>query len=201
MIIGSGRLKGRSLKTVGKEPWLRPTSDKAREAVMDMLRPVLAGARFIDLCSGTGAVGIEALSNGAVHATFVDTDNRSVRLIRDNLQLVALQEQASIVKGDANDYAGGLLGTEFDVLFADPPFDSGLQERILATLSEHLRDGAEGCIIIMEHASRTPVHERYDGLAIALEKYKERRYGDVGMTFFRTTKQRNEANGSNDQTA
>ena len=201
MIIGSGRLKGRSLKTVGKEPWLRPTSDKAREAVMDMLRAVLAGARFIDLCSGTGAVGIEALSNGAVHATFVDTDNRSVRLIRDNLQLVALQEQASIVKGDANDYAGGLLGTEFDVLFADPPFDSGLQERILATLSEHLRDGAEGCIIIMEHASRTPVHERYDGLAIALEKYKERRYGDVGMTFFRTTKQRNEANGSNDQTA
>ncbi|MCX6085070.1 MAG: 16S rRNA (guanine(966)-N(2))-methyltransferase RsmD [Caldiserica bacterium] len=201
MIIGSGRLKGRSLKTLGKEPWLRPTSDKAREAVMDMLRPVLSQARFIDLCSGTGAIGIEAISNGAAHATFVDTDSRSIRLIRDNLQLVGLQEQASIVKGDADEYAGGLLGTEFDVLFADPPFDSGLQESILATLSEHLRDGAEGCIIIMEHASRTPVHERYDGPSIALETYKERRYGDVGMTFLRATKQRNEANGSNDQTA
>jgi 16S rRNA (guanine966-N2)-methyltransferase len=201
LIIGSGRLKGRSLKTLVKEPWLRPTSDKAREAVMDMLRPILAGARFIDLCSGTGAVGIEALSNGAAHVTFVDMDNRSVRLIRDNLRLVALQEQASVVKGDADDYVGGLLGTEFDVLFADPPFDSGMPERILATLSEHLRDGAEGCIIIMEHASRRPVHVRYGGPAIALEMYKERRYGDVGMTFFRATKQRNEANGSNDQTA
>ncbi len=157
MIIGSGTLKGRSLKTLGKEPWLRPTSDKAREAVMDMLRPVLVGARFIDVCSGTGAVGIEALSNGAAHTTFVDADNRSVRLIRDNLKTLALQERASVVKGDATEYVSGLQGTEFDVLFADPPFDSGLQESILVTLSQHLRDAADGCIIIMEHASRQPL--------------------------------------------
>jgi len=201
MIIGSGTLKGRSLKTLGKEPWLRPTSDKAREAVMDMLRPVLAGARFIDVCSGTGAVGIEALSNGAAHTTFVDVDNRSLRLILDNLRMLALQEQASVVKGDADGYVSGLQGTEFDVLFADPPFDSGLQEGLLVTLSEHLRDAADSCIIIMEHASRQPLHERYDGPAIDLESYKERRYGDVSMTFFRAIKHRNEADGStHDQT-
>ncbi|HZL83578.1 MAG TPA: 16S rRNA (guanine(966)-N(2))-methyltransferase RsmD [Candidatus Deferrimicrobium sp.] len=201
MIIGSGSLKGRSLKTLGKEPWLRPTSDKAREAVMDMMRPILAGARFIDVCSGTGAVGIEALSNGATHTTFVDVDNRSVRLIVDNLRVLGLQEQASVVKGDADGYVSGLQGAEFDVLFADPPFDSALQERLLVTLSEHLRDAADGCIIIMEHPSRRPVHERYDGPEVDLESYKERRYGDVSMTFFRATKHKNEVDSStHDQT-
>ncbi|MFZ2413026.1 MAG: 16S rRNA (guanine(966)-N(2))-methyltransferase RsmD [Candidatus Cryosericum sp.] len=201
MIIGSGTLKGRSLKTLGKEPWLRPSSDKAREAVMDMLRPVLGGARFIDVCSGTGAVGIEALSNGAAHTTFVDVDNRSVRLIRENLKTLALQEQASVVKGDADEYVGGLQGTEFDVLFADPPFDSGLQESILTTLSQHLRDAADGCIIIMEHASRQPLHARYGGPVLDLESYKERRYGDVSMTFFRATRRGSETDGStNDKT-
>ncbi len=201
MIIGSGTLKGRSLKTLGKEPWLRPTSDKAREAVMDMLRPVLGGARFIDVCSGTGAVGMEALSNGTAHTTFVDADNRSVRLIRDNLKTLALQERASVVKGDATEYVSGLQGTEFDVLFADPPFDSGLQESILMTLSQHLRDAADGCIIIMEHASRQPLQALYGGPAIDLESYKERRYGDVSMTFFRATRRGSATDGcANDTT-
>jgi 16S rRNA (guanine(966)-N(2))-methyltransferase RsmD len=168
---------------------------------MDMLRPVLAGTRFIDVCSGTGAVGIEALSNGAAHTTFVDADSRSVRLIRDNLRMLSLEEQSSVVKGDADGYVGGLQGTEFDVLFADPPFDSGLQEGLLVTLSEHLRDAADGCIIIMEHASRQPLHERYEGLAIDLVSYKERRYGDVSTTFFRATRHRNEADSTtHDQT-
>jgi len=98
MIVSSGTLKGRSLKTLGREPWLRPTSDKAREAVMDMLRPFLEGARFIDLCCGTGAVGIEAASNGAAHVTFIDTDVRSVRLVRTNISLLGLGERASIAK-------------------------------------------------------------------------------------------------------
>ena len=201
MIVGSGALKGRSLKTLGKEPWLRPTSDKAREAVMDMMRPVLAGARFIDVCGGTGAVGIEALSNGAAHVTFVDTDNRSVRLIRDNVQLLGVQERASVVKGDAAEYVSGLLGTEFDVLFADPPFDSGLQEPLLRTLAGHLRDAADGCIIIMEHSSREAMGKRYSGPEVDLENYKERRYGDVSMTFFRAMRRRNEVDGgTNDQT-
>jgi 16S rRNA (guanine966-N2)-methyltransferase len=201
MIIGSGRLRGRSLKTLGKQPWLRPTSDKAREALMDMLRPVLPGARFVDLCSGTGAIGIEAISNGAVHATFVDVDNKSVRLVRENAEALGLREEVSVVKGDAAAYAGGLLGSEFDVLFADPPFDSGMQDLLLRTLSVHLRVEADGCIIIMEHSSREPVSEAYSGPAVTLEKYKERRYGDITLTLFRATRPRNEADSAiNDKT-
>ncbi len=192
MIIGSGALKGRLLKTLGKQPWLRPTSDKAREALMDMLRPVLKGARFIDVCSGTGAVGIEAISNGAAHVTFVDIDSKSIRLVRENVEKLGLHEKVSIVKGDAETYAAGLLGSEFDVLFADPPFDSGLQNRLLESLSMHLRAEADGCIIIMEHASRQPVGERYAGRAVTLGRNKERRYGDITMSFFHATRQRNE---------
>ncbi|MEN6388578.1 MAG: 16S rRNA (guanine(966)-N(2))-methyltransferase RsmD [Candidatus Cryosericum sp.] len=202
MIVGSGTLKGRSLKTLGREPWLRPTSDKVREAVMDMLRPFLEGARFIDLCCGTGAVGIEAASNGAAHVTFVDTDVRSVRLVRENISLLGLGERASIAKVDAAAYARGLQGSEFDVLFCDPPFDSNLQEAILVELSQHLREVADGCIIIMEHASRRALHEKYDGLHVTLVSYRERRYGDVSMTFFRVkARTSGDAGSAHDQTA
>lgn len=185
MIIGSGSLKGRSLKTLGKEPWLRPTSDKAREAVMDMLRPVLPGAKFIDLCCGTGAVGIEAASNGAGQVTFVDADNRSIRLVRENIKLLGSAMPTAVLKADATSYVQELQGSEFDVLFCDPPFDSGLQESLLAELALHLREMADGCIIIMEHASRRRLPERYEGPQVALVSYRERRYGDVSMTFFR----------------
>jgi 16S rRNA (guanine966-N2)-methyltransferase len=201
MIIGSGRLRGRSLKTIGTLPWLRPTSDKGREGLMDVLRPVLAGARFIDVCSGTGAVGIEAISNGAAHATFVDTESKSVRLLHQNADSLGLRQEVSIVKGDAEAYVTGLLGSEFDILFADPPFESGLQERLLMALADHLRGEAEGCIIIMEHASRQPIGEQYAGPAVVLDMYKERRYGDITMTFFRAARRASEADpASNDET-
>lgn len=188
MIIGSGELKGRSLKTLGREPWLRPTSDKAREAVMDMLRPVLPGARFVDVCCGTGAVGIEAASNGAAHVTFVDIDSRSVHLVQANIHLLGLDKRTSVLKVDAAAYVQGLQGGEFDVLFADPPFDSGLHEILLVHMAHHLREMADGCIIIMEHASRRALQELYVGPVVELVSYKERAYGDVSMTFFRVSR-------------
>ncbi len=185
MIIGSGILKGRSLATLGREPWLRPTSDKAREALLDMLRPILNGVRFVDVCAGTGAVGIEALSNGAARAVFVDNGSKSVRLIRKNVGLLNLEGKVTILEEDAEHYAASLTGNEFDILFADPPFDSGLQQRLLTTMADHLRRDSDGCIIIMEHATRQPVSECYEGPAVRIEMYKERRYGDVSMTFYR----------------
>lgn len=186
MIITSGRLKGRALASLGKEPWLRPTSDKAREAIMDMLRAVLAGARFIDLCAGTGAMGIEALSNGASAATLVDNNPKSVRLIRRNVVLMKLEGQCTVVPEDAQHFAASLTGGEFDVLFADPPFDSGLQHHLLETLSEHLRQESNGCIIIMEHAVRQPLDDCFEGTEIVLRRYKEKRYGDIAVSFYRS---------------
>lgn len=201
MIVGSGEFKGRSLKTLGREPWLRPTSDKAREAVMDMLRPVLDGARFVDLCCGTGAVGIEAASNGAAHVTFVDADNRSIHLVQANIHVLGLEKRTSVQKMDAVACVQGLQGSEFDVLFADPPFDSGLQEILLVQMAQHLRDTADGCIIIMEHASRKALHEVYPGPVVRLVSYKERMYGDVSMTFFRVRRSAaTETGNGHDQT-
>ena len=139
MIVGSGKLKGRPLKSLGKEPWLRPTTDKAREGVMDVLRPIITGLRVIDLCCGTGAVGIEAFSNGATHVAFVDADPRSIRLVHSNIKSLGLQNAISIVKSDALAYVSNLTGSEFDVIFADPPFASSLQDQLLVALSLHLR--------------------------------------------------------------
>ncbi|HEY9093536.1 MAG TPA: 16S rRNA (guanine(966)-N(2))-methyltransferase RsmD [Candidatus Cryosericum sp.] len=188
MIVQSGTLRGRPLKALGRQPWLRPTSDKAREALMDVLRPVVGGARFVDLCCGTGAIGIEALSNGASHAVFVDNDTRSIRLVTSNLRSLGLGEPASVVKTDAVSFASSLTGAEFDILFADPPFGSGLQGPLLGALAEHLRGEADGCIIVMEHASREGLLDAYEGEAVDLRKYQERRYGDVSMAFFRAVK-------------
>ena len=188
MIVQSGSLRGRPLKTLGRQPWLRPTSDKAREALMDVLRPIIGGARFVDACCGTGAIGIEALSNGASHAVFVDSDTRSIRLVTSNLRSRGLVEQASVMKADAVAFASGLTGTEFDILFADPPFGSGLHNPLLGTLATHLRGEADGCIIVMEHASREGLSDVYEGGAVNLRKYQERRYGDVSMAFFRAVR-------------
>ena len=199
MIVGSGKLKGRPLKSLGKEPWLRPTTDKAREGVMDVLRPIITGSRVIDLCCGTGAVGIEAFSNGATHVAFVDADPRSIRLVHSNIKSLGLQNAISIVKSDALAYVSNLTGSEFDVIFADPPFASSLQDQLLVALSLHLRAEAEGCIIIMEHASRRPGRDEYAGPTVRLMMYKERRYGDIAMSFYRVTCSRNEAESSSNE--
>ncbi len=185
MIIGSGRLKGKSLSPLGKQPWLRPTSDKAREALIDMLRPLLDGARVLELCAGTGAVGIEMLSNGAAHVTFVDSDAKSVRLIRANVRLLSLEGGTTILKEDAVAAAARVRGDEVDIVVADPPFESGLHERILETLAAHLREEADGCSIVMEHATRENLMTHYAGRLVHLVAYKEKRYGDITMTLFR----------------
>jgi 16S rRNA (guanine966-N2)-methyltransferase len=186
VIIGSGRLKGKSLSPLGKQPWLRPTSDKAREALMDILRPVLGGARVLELCAGTGAVGIEMLSNGAAHVTFVDSDAKSVRLIQANVRLLALEDgTTTILKEDAVAAAARVRGDEVDIVVADPPFESRLHERILETLAAQLREEADGCIIVMEHATRENLMTHYAGRLVHLVAYKEKRYGDITMTLFR----------------
>lgn len=184
MRIVGGRFKGRAIATPpGRDT--RPTSDRAREAVFNILAhapwsPGLEGRRVLDLFAGSGALGLEALSRGAAFALFVETDAAARGAIRDNVEALGLFGAARIHRRDATDLgvkpAG--LGAPFDLVFLDPPYGKGLGEAAL----ERLQPGgwiADGALVVFECAAeetpRTPGFERLD----------ERLYGAAKVLFLR----------------
>src|SRR4051812_47082600 len=120
-VIG-GSLKGRRLQTPS---WtgLRPTSDRLRETLFNILAPRVKNARVLDGCAGTGALGIEALSRGARDATFVDDDRRATRLIAENAAHCGIRDSCVIIQATLHRAAHTLAGREsFDIVLLDPPY-------------------------------------------------------------------------------
>src|SRR5215208_5475860 len=120
MRIIAGALKGRRIETPDW-PGLRPTSDRLRETLFNILMPRIAGARVLDGYAGSGAVGIEALSRGAAHVTFVDQDGRAEALIRKNLARCGVSDRHVIIRARLAAAAGQFAGS-FDSVFLDPPY-------------------------------------------------------------------------------
>ncbi|MBE5966127.1 MAG: 16S rRNA (guanine(966)-N(2))-methyltransferase RsmD [Lachnospiraceae bacterium] len=114
----------------------RPTTDKIKETLFNILNPYLADADFLDLFSGSGAIGIEALSRGAKYAAFVENDRAALSCIRNNLKTTKLEEQAQVFALDALEAIRALeiKGKVFDVIFMDPPYDLLLERQILLML-------------------------------------------------------------------
>jgi 16S rRNA (guanine(966)-N(2))-methyltransferase RsmD len=168
----AGDLKGRRL--VGPA-WdgLRPTSDRLRETLFNVLAPHIAGARVLDGFAGTGAVGIEALSRGASHVTFADRDPRAVRLIEDNLARCGVQDRYT-VRGV--DVAAGRLAGEFDIIFLDPPYTVDPCDAVAAVAD---LVSAEGRLVI-EHARRAGPPASVGRLA----RTRTLLSGDSALTFF-----------------
>ncbi len=111
---------------------VRPTTDRTKETLFNILMPWIPGCRFLDLYAGSGSIGIEALSRGAVNATFVEKDRKTQELILENLEFTKLLEGATLIRGDVNAVLGRLNGGEpFDVIFMDPPFNQGLEKETL----------------------------------------------------------------------
>lgn len=138
MRVIAGISKGKTLRGTPHKG-VRPTSDRIRTVLFDMLGNLTVGANFLDLCAGTGAVGIEALSRGAEKAVFVELDARCIETIKANLLATKLFDRARVVKGDARRKLPQLLaeGERFDIVFLDPPYGSDLAEQLLFWLSEH----------------------------------------------------------------
>src|SRR5919107_3238611 len=125
MRIIAGYYKGRNLKSPPSMN-VRPTSDRLRETLFNVIAPRIEGARFLDLCAGSGAVGIEALSRGAAHVTFVDRSRKMCGLVEANLDLCGVPEELTEVSmNDAADFlrrAGGRDPEGWDIVFYDPPY-------------------------------------------------------------------------------
>ena len=172
----AGKLKGRRLEAPSW-PGLRPTSDKLRETLFNILGPRVAGRRVLDACAGTGAVGIEALSRGAAHVTFIDRDRRAVDLIAQNLARCAVVDGYAIVRADLCDDAARLRhATDFDFVFLDPPYDTDT-----AVLARAVRDwlAADGLLII-EYARRAGAPAGVEGL----QRTREVTSGDSALGFY-----------------
>lgn len=136
--IIAGELKGRALVAPPTAAELRPTSARRREAVFDILRGRLGdfrGLRLVDLFAGTGAVGLEALSQGFEEVVFVENASEAARLIRRNLEELGLQRRARVMQNDATRL--GPAPRAFDVAFLDPPYGRKLAERCLTRLVAH----------------------------------------------------------------
>lgn len=132
----------RSKLSVPELPGLRPTPDRVRETLFNWLAPVLHGARVLDLCAGTGVLGIEAISRGAAHALLNEPDPRLADAITAALQRLKITERARITRMPAQRLLAEMPVQSFDVVFVDPPYGSGLWPKLLAELPPWLAAGA-----------------------------------------------------------
>lgn len=177
-IIG-GDFRGRKLLPI-RGRHIRPTSDRTRESVFNILRHRVRDARVLDLFAGTGALGIEALSRGAASAVFIDLAGKAVAAIQANIDRVGLTEKARIIRWDIRKNLAPLEreSPAFDLVFMDPPYADHLAEKSLKHLADSgvLRPGA---VVVIEHAGDEPLPETVWGFT----RTDRRRYGKSFVTF------------------
>lgn len=155
MKVLTGTLKGREIR-FKPMPGVRPTADKIRKAMVDTLRHKLPDARVLDLYAGSGAIGFETLSNGASSVLFVESDRARWRLICDTASALGLQEACRVEREDALSAVTRLSreGCKYDLIFADPPYQSGEAVRIVNALAASTLLAPEG-IAVVECSSGT----------------------------------------------
>lgn len=170
--VVAGSARGRRLKSPTGDA-IRPTSDRVRESVFNMLesRDAIAGAVVVDLFAGTGALGIEALSRGAASATFVDRDRRAVDLIAENLAATGFGDRARVVRADAGGYfAAGRHAEDPTLVFADPPYAFSGWDDLFESMADAL--------VVAESDREVEPPATWEVLAV-------RRYGSTVVTLAR----------------
>ena len=160
---------------------VRPTSDRLRETLFNIIAPHIEGSRFLDLCAGTGAVGIEALSRGASSATFIDRSRRACAVIESNLATLGVTSNATIINREATSALKRLAGdaAKFDVVFFDPPYASEIYSQVMRQMAAGGLLNPQA-IVIAEHRVKTPPESEFGGLRI----YREVKQGESALAFY-----------------
>jgi 16S rRNA (guanine(966)-N(2))-methyltransferase RsmD len=175
----AGKYKGRAvLAPRGYE--LRPTADKVKGAIFSMLAAEVPDAMVLDVFSGTGNLGIEALSRGALSCVFVDSSKESTNVLRENLSHIKIGDEAKILPYDWNRALDVLSGSKFDILFADPPYETAPYDELMKKLLACDIMSGQGAVVL-ESSFRMPPGESYEGF----EFDRQRRYGKTLITIFR----------------
>ena len=171
MRIVAGQWRGRKIEAPPGQA-VRPTLDRVREAWMSILQARIPGSRVLDLFAGSGALGLECLSRGAVSADFVEKDPRTLACLTRNVAALGAGDSATVHRTDAFRFAEGLDEAAYDLAFADPPYAGGAAERLAALWLER----PFSSILSVEHDARNPLPGASD----------TRRYGTSAITFYRT---------------
>lgn len=178
MRVISGSARGRRLKALpGMDT--RPTADKVKEAVFNIIQFDIEGRSVLDLFGGTGQMGIEALSRGAAHCTFVDLRKEAVGIIRENLAATGLAGSAQVIQGDSLAFLSRCK-EKFDIILLDPPYGSGLLEKALETITT-IDIVSEHGIIVCENGSGAV----WPTLPVPYRMQKEYRYGKIRTALYR----------------
>lgn len=149
----------------------RPTTDRIKETLFNMLQPYTPGCVFVDMFSGSGGIGIEALSRGAKKAYFIENAAQAIGCIQDNLQFTKFTDKAVVFKQDAVSALGSIFEKEVDIIFMDPPYGQDLEKQVLSVLSSY-RYVTEDTLIIVE----AMLHEDFsyaEELGFSIEKEKK----------------------------
>lgn len=183
MRIIAGSIRGRTLKSP-KSDATRPTSDRLKETLFNILSPHLWQAQVVDLFAGSGALGLEALSRGAAFVTFVESKASTIQLIQDNIDLCGFEQLTKVIQGDALLKLKVLrLNQPVDLVLVDPPYQHGLALRTLEVLATvpWLKETA---LIVLEH-HRKEILPEHQG---PLECYRQVQQGESVLSFFRISK-------------
>jgi 16S rRNA (guanine966-N2)-methyltransferase len=170
-VIG-GEFRSRRLESMPGND-VRPTPDKVRESLFNILSQEIEGSVFVDAYAGTGAVGIEALSRGARHVIFIEKDRAAVSLIKSNLASLGVEARARVIHAPATGCIGGL---EADIVFIDPPYP---KDREYQSVLEAL-EGKPPRLVIVQHSTRFALEDEYG----PLHRKRVAKYGDNALSFF-----------------
>ncbi|MCF0123973.1 MAG: 16S rRNA (guanine(966)-N(2))-methyltransferase RsmD [Ruminiclostridium sp.] len=178
MRVITGLARGKRLKEPsGMET--RPTTDRVKEAIFSSIQFEIEGRRVLDLFGGTGQMGIEALSRGAAHCTFLDLRKEAVGIIRENLAITELADRAQVIQGDYQAFLSRCR-EKFDLIFLDPPYGTGMLENALETITT-IDIVSEHGIIVCENGSGTA----WPSLSEPYRMQKEYRYGKIRTALYR----------------
>ena len=175
MRIISGTMRGKKLLSLEGDA-VRPTSDRVKEALFDILQVRIEGRRFLDLFAGSGQIGLEALSRGAGEAVLVDASRASQQVIEKNLRALGLEGRARLAPMDFRAFLHSGPGS-FDIAFLDPPYRTGLLQEALPAVARHMNPGS---IIVCEHPREEQMPEAAEGFAL----YRQYRYGKIMLTSY-----------------
>ncbi len=175
MRVITGSARGRKLKTLEGDS-VRPTTDKVKESIFNIIQFDVEGARVLDMFCGCGQLGIEALSRGAEFVVFTDISRASISVTEENLEATGFRSSAKTVLGNSLDYLDR-TSERYDIALLDPPYRAGLMEDAIERVRLHI---AEGGIIVCETAAEEVLPEELEGFTS--RRYK---YGKIALTVYR----------------
>ncbi|MGX7351094.1 rRNA methyltransferase [Enterococcus canis] len=180
MRVISGKYKGRRLKSLEGSN-TRPTTDKVKESIFNMIGPYFDGGEVLDLFAGSGGLAIEAISRGMDHAVLVEKNGRALQVIKENVQLVRDVDQFEVRRGDADRVLADLAaeGRQFDLIFLDPPY---AQQKITQQITKMIAEGllTDTAWIVCETDKQVLLPENIEGW----RQYRRQEYGITAITLF-----------------